>query len=425
MTTMALRRTAAALAALALAASAAACGKAGGGGGGGGQGGVKTGRGVTASTITLGSLTDLHGEFAAAGQSSTLGNRLYWQDVNAKGGICGRKVKLVVKDHGYDVQQAVTFYSQIRNQVLGVEQSLGSPMTTALSPQFQQDTMLAIPASWASTLLTNPDIMIVGSTYDVEMINGVDYLMSKGLLHPGDTVGHIYQEGEYGEDGLLGTEYAAKQNRLKLIPQKIKPTDNDVSAQVTNLKNAGAKAIFITTGPTQLASAASSAAALKYNVPILGNNPVFAPGLMTTSAASALEKNAYIMGSWLSPSAEANPTVNKLVQQVKQNHPNVPLQVSLVWGYGSAEAFGKVLKQACANKDLTPQGVSQAFRSQSNINTGIIAPLNYTKKGAPPSLKAYVFRPSKSATGGLTRITKSLYQGKDASSYTPPALKKS
>src|SRR5664279_5271843 len=64
-------------------------------------GSVKTGRGVTADTITIAELTDLTGIFAALGKNITQANQMYWDQKNAAGGVCGRKVNLIVKDHGY------------------------------------------------------------------------------------------------------------------------------------------------------------------------------------------------------------------------------------------------------------------------------------------------------------------------------------
>ncbi|MGH3319178.1 MAG: ABC transporter substrate-binding protein [Nocardioidaceae bacterium] len=412
------RRSAAILIGFAL--TAAACSTKAGSAGGE-QGGVQTGTGVTNDTITLGALTDLHGEFAVAGKASIAGNRIYWKQLNSQGGVCGHKIKLTVKDHGYNVQQAVTLYAQIKDSVLGLEQSLGSPTTTALLDSIKTDKMLTIPASWASTELKNPYIMMVGASYDMEMVNLVDYLVDHGKLHNGDKVGYIYQEGEYGENGLRGGKYAAQQNNITVIPEKIKGSDIDMSAQVTDLKNKGAKAILMTTGPKQVASAAAVAQSLGFTVPILTNSPGWDPGLLNTSAASALEKNLLVAQSWLGPNAD-NATVKKIVQKVKKSYPNTPLQAQVVWGYGAAQAYAKVLKKACANKNLTRDGVAKAFRSISHLETGgLIAPLDYTQKGAPSARSIYVFRPDKNATGRLKRLTKNFYEGADAKTYVAPA----
>ncbi len=391
------------------------------GSGGGGAGAVKTGPGVTANTITLGDLTDLHGVFAALGKSITNANKLYWDQQNAKGGVCGRKVNIVVADHGYVVQQALPLYQQMRTSVLSLQQSLGSPINTALLNNYTSDQMLAIPSAWASTLLANKYIMNVGSTYDYEMINLVDYALQQKLISPGDKIGHIYFEGEYGANGLLGSKYAAKQNNLTVIEEKIKATDNDVSAQVADLKSKGAKAILLTAGPLNSASAASAAEAAGYNVPILSQNPGFAPGLMKTPAASALEKHFYIVVPWLQPSS-SNSEIAAAVAAYKQKFPGAEVDGGVTWGYGAADAYRQVLQKACDNKDLTRAGIYNAFRSLNQVNTnGILPMLDYTKIGDAATHEAYIWRASSTAPGGLVAAGNGLFKGKDVDSYKPPA----
>ena len=387
------------------------------------QGGIKTGTGVTKDTITLGDLTDLHGVFASLGTSITNANKLYWKQRNDAGGVCGRKISIVVKDHGYDVQQAGPLYQQLKDQVLSLQQALGSPINTALLSNYAQDKMVAIPSAWASTLLKSDDIMIVGSTYDYEMIDGVDWLLQKGMIKPGDKIGHIYFEGEYGENGAMGSRFAASKNNLTLVEQKIKPTDVDVSAQIQTLKAAGVKAILLTAGPKQSAAAAGVAASIGFNVPILSNNPGFAPGLLKTSAAPALEKNFYLIAAWAS-AASTNPAVQNFVAAYKTAYPSAPVDSGIIWGLGASMAYDQVLQKACDNKDLTRDGIIAAFRSLTAVDTkGVVAPLDYSTKGAAPTNKVYIFRADTATEGGLKEV-QGLFAGKDAAGYVPPALQK-
>src|SRR5450756_2646823 len=94
------RSAVAGLAALAVAAAATGCSTkakndSGSGSGGTAAGSVKTGRGVTADTITIAAITDLTGIFAALGKNITQANQMYWDQKNAAGGVCGRKVCLL------------------------------------------------------------------------------------------------------------------------------------------------------------------------------------------------------------------------------------------------------------------------------------------------------------------------------------------
>jgi len=212
-------------------------------GGGGSAGGVKTGTGVTADTISVGELTDLSGPFASAGKSLTQAEQLYYDQLNAAGGVCGRKINVVTKDTNYNVQNAVTQYQQMKDQVLGISQVIASPVVAALQDQLTSDKMLTVSVALASTLLSNKQIMLVGTTYDYQQISLFDNALANNLIHKGDKVGYIYIENDGGINGLLGAQYAAQKNGLTLVEKKVKGTDIDMTAQVTDLKNQGVKAI--------------------------------------------------------------------------------------------------------------------------------------------------------------------------------------
>src|SRR4051794_1521569 len=116
------------VAAVALCVAVGACGKSSSSSSSGSEGGVKVGPGVTAKTITLGVLTDLSGIFSPFGQPGTQAHQLYWKEQNAKGGVCHRQVKLLVKDHGYDPQKAVVQYRELNAKVAAMQDLLGSPI---------------------------------------------------------------------------------------------------------------------------------------------------------------------------------------------------------------------------------------------------------------------------------------------------------
>ena len=389
----------------------------------GAAGALKTGVGVTADTISVGQLTDLSGVFAALGKSITQAEQLYFDQLNTAGGVCDRKIKVETKDHGYNVQTAVTLYQQLKDQVIGFPQVLGSPVNAALLENYTSDDVIAVPASWASSLLENKQIMIVGTTYDYEMINAIDYALENKLIAKGDKVGHIHFEGEYGANGLAGSTFATQKNGLTLIDKTIKPTDSDLTAQVTDLKNQGVKAILLTASPTSAASVAAVDAGIGLNVPILANNPNFSPGLLKTAAAPALQALFYGVASWQQP-GDATAEAQKFVEAYKAKYPGAQLDGGVTWGLGAANAFTQVLKKACDDKDLSRAGMDKAFRSLSNVDTGVVAPLDYSVKGESPSKKVYVYRPDAAVVGGLKLVSQGLYEGPTVSGYKPPALGK-
>jgi ABC-type branched-subunit amino acid transport system substrate-binding protein len=377
--------------------------------GGGGEGGsgadVQTDVGVEGTTITLGVLTDLTGVFAALGQDITNANTLFWQDNK----VCDTyTVELDVQDTGYVPQTGVQLYSGMEPNILAMQQTIGSPINTALAPEYEADQIVNFPSAWARTLTEIPGTGVVGATYDVELSNGYSYLFDQGLLKEGDTVGHIYFEGEYGENGLAGSEAVAEQRGLTIIPAQIKATDQDMSAQITQFAAAGVDAIALTVAPTQTASAAGVAAAQGLNVPIIGSNPVFAPGLLQGPAAQALKDNLYVA----SPVSafDAQP---ELLQQYQAAYPNVQPSLGVLVGYGMSEIMKQVLDAACENGDLTRAGVVSAFDELQDVDTGgLVVPIEGFETGRSPSLQSFILRPA-DVPGGAT-VVQEAFEGEFA-----------
>ncbi|NEE53011.1 ABC transporter substrate-binding protein, partial [Streptomyces sp. SID8455] len=137
----------------------------------------------------------------------------------------------------------------------------------------------------------------------------------------GDKIGHVYFEGDYGENALTGSKHAAKEAGLTVVEQKIKPTDNDMTAQVAALKQAGVKAVVVSAGPRQAASLVGVAAATGFNVPVVGNNSAYAPQLLKTQAGPALLKDYYIASSTL-PIGDPGDGPSLLAKQYASQYPN-------------------------------------------------------------------------------------------------------
>lgn len=378
---------------------------------------VETGPGVDDGTITLGALTDLSGAFAALGKAIVQGTQLYWDERNGDGGVCDRQVELLVRDHGYNAQNAVSLYAELQPNVLALQQSLGSPMTTALLPNIETDQILTMPVSWASSLLENQYIVMAGTTYDVEMINGLSWLMENHGLAEGDAVGHIYLEGEYGENALAGAKWAAEELGLEIIEQKVQPTDSDMTAQVTAIEQAGAQFMLMTTTPPQAASAASVAEASGFDVTILGSNPTFNPTLLDGAARTGLENRFFVVASSAPYSSEAEgPTTVR--EAFETEFANETKNAGVMYGYGQAQIMGNILDTACENGTLTRQGLLEAFQSLSAVDTaGLIAELDYSTPGAIPAKEVYVAKPNAGVDGGL-EVVQDLFASDLAADYS-------
>ncbi|WP_344515848.1 ABC transporter substrate-binding protein [Dactylosporangium maewongense] len=368
--------------------------------------------------IRLGVLSDRTGAFAGPGKSIEQGRMLYWEQKNKEGGVCHRRVEFTVKDHGYDTQNAVTAYSQVKNDVLALDELLGSPMIAALLPSLSRDQMLAFAASWSSNLLSNPYVLITGATYDIEMINGVSWLADNRGLARGDKIGHIFLEGDFGENALAGSRAAAKNLGLSLLEHKVKPTDADLTGQITALRSAGAKFVLLSITPAQTASAVSVAEATGYDATFLGSTPTFSPALLSGPARPALEKRLLVATS-IAPFSATEPGPTRVRAAFATTYAGQQQSSYVMYGYAQGEIMARILETACANGDLTRAGVLKAFQSLSDVRTdGLVAPLNYSKAGQIPARETYLVRPDAAAAGGTTSVAP-LFAAPLATNYHP------
>ena len=357
-----------------------------------GEGEVKTDVGINGSEITLGVLTDLTGVFAALGTDITNGNTLYWEKQNEGDKVCGEyTVKLDIKDTGYVPQQGVQLYSGMKSNVLAMQQTIGSPINTALEATYEADQITNLPSAWARNLTKLEGNSVVGAVYDVEMYNGLQYALDNGLIKAGDTLGHIYFEGEYGANGLAGSKAFAEKNDMTVVEQKIKPTDQDMSSQITSFKSQGVGAIVLTVAPGQTGSVGAVAAATGLDVPIIGSNPVFSPALLKSPAADQLKKRL-IVASPIN-SFDAHP---ELLEEYTAKYPDAVPSLGVVFGTAMGEVMKQILDTACENGDMTRAGLLEAKKELSSVDTGeLVVPLDLSVGvDKSPSRESFILQPA-------------------------------
>src|SRR6266567_1629178 len=167
---------------------------------------LKAGPGVdvTNKTITLGILSPYSGPVAdPIGKPLARGVKVFFDSVNASGGVDGYKVKFHEEDTQYNPQIQVQLYNQIHNQVLMIADSLGTPTTFAIKDLAAADHMLVSAATLSSALAHEKYLILVGTPYRLQVENAFDYVVNKlGVKNP--ATGIIYQNDEYGQDGLTG-----------------------------------------------------------------------------------------------------------------------------------------------------------------------------------------------------------------------------
>src|SRR5258708_27323693 len=88
-----------------------------------------TNEGISANEIVIGTHQDLSGPIKVWGVPVSNGMKMAVEEINAAGGINGRKIKMILEDNGYDPKKAVLASQKIveRDKIFSMIGSMGSP----------------------------------------------------------------------------------------------------------------------------------------------------------------------------------------------------------------------------------------------------------------------------------------------------------
>lgn len=381
---------------------------------------LKTGPGVTADTITLGVLSDLSGIIKANGLAITHGNELWVEEVNEAGGICGRDIALDIQDTQYKPDLAVPAYAGMKDNVAGTLQLLGSPLLGALKGTIESDNMLvAVPVA-ASANLDTDSLMVVGPTYDVDMINGLAYLQQEAKLKDGDKVGVVYVDSELGQNGLLGVKAYAEEHDLTLVEAAISSADADMTATVTKMKAEGVNLIAMEVLPPAAGSIIIQNQVQGLSVPLLGGGPSFATSLVANSEVVAGASHYYVVSGLASVDANSKKLEELREAYEAAGHPD-EWTLSIPTGYVSGKMWQAVLEEACEAGDLSREGIKEARSQVSKIDgEGVIGDLDLSTPGAPPTRTTFIAQIDPSLPGKLTDVGGGGFESPEAESYKAP-----
>jgi branched-chain amino acid transport system substrate-binding protein len=207
-------------------------------------------RGVTQTEIVLGMHTDLSGPAATYGVSSSNAVKMRFDEVNAAGGIHGRKIRLIIEDTQYQVPRAVQAGTKLidRDRIFAMVAPLGTSMNNALfKDQFKAGVPNLFPLSAARSMYSPfHRLKFYGAASYVDQVRaGINYFVTqKGKK----AICAMYQDTDFGKEVLDGVQMQVDDLKLKLVEvTSHKPTDQDFTAQITKLKSAGCDLVVLGT----------------------------------------------------------------------------------------------------------------------------------------------------------------------------------
>jgi branched-chain amino acid transport system substrate-binding protein len=310
-------------------------------------------RGVSGTEIVLGMHTDLSGPAATYGVSSSNAVKMRFDEVNEKGGIQGRKIKLIIEDTQYQVPRAVQAGTKLiqRDKIFAMVAGLGTPMNNALfKDQLDAGVPNLFPLSAARSMFEPfHKLKFYGAATYVDQVRaGINYFVTKKGKK---AVCAMYQDTDFGKEVVDGVTLQAEKMKLKVVETVThKPTDQDFTAQITKLKGAGCDLVVM--GTIVRDSIVPYATARKIgwtDVDFLGSAATY-DGFVA-GAQGGVTEGLYAMGLTDFPYRDTlSPTAQQWFDRYKERY-KVDPNIGAVYGHVAADLTVVALQKA--GKDLT------------------------------------------------------------------------
>jgi branched-chain amino acid transport system substrate-binding protein len=319
-------------------------------------------RGVTDTEIVIGTATDLSGVTAVQGVNSADAIRLAFDELNAAGGVNGRKIRYIVEDTQYQVPRAVQAINKLINndEVFFTLEDGGTPMNNATFPMaLEKNVPKLLPLSAARSMY-EPFNRLKFSQYSsyVDQIRaGVKYFVAE---RGKKAICAMYQDTDFGKDVLAGAVLQTEAMKMQLAGTTAhKPTDTDFSAQIAKLHDANCDLIVLGTIVRDTTLIISTARKAGWNVDFLGQIANYDTAVATAPGNVAEGFFAMAPSLYAYPD-DPRPEVQALIRRFKDRY-GFDINYLGETGYVSAQIATEALRRA--GRDLTLDSMIAAMES--------------------------------------------------------------
>ncbi|MEI6337860.1 MAG: ABC transporter substrate-binding protein [Verrucomicrobiota bacterium] len=331
--------------------------------------------------IPVGEYASLTGGSASFGQSAHKGTELAIAEINANGGVLGKKLKLITEDDQSQAGQPATIVRKLISQdkVVAVLGEVASSKSLEAAPICQQNKIPMItPAS------TNPKVTEVGDyifrVCFIDPFQGTvmaKFARSKGWKKIA-VLTDVKQDYSVGLGEFFVKDFAANGGEI-VRDQKYSTGDKDFKPQLTSIKAAKPEAIFIPGYYAEVALIAKQARLLGIKVPLLGGDGWVGDSLLKVAGNS-------LDGSFFSchfSADDQSPKTRDFVAKFKAKYGEIPDDMAAL-GYDSAVILAEAIKRTGTTDPEKLRDAIAATRDHDGI-TGKIT-LDSARNASKPAV---------------------------------------
>lgn len=237
-------------------------------------------QGVTETEILLGTHLDLSGPINFWGLPVKNGMEMAVDEINAAGGIHGRKLRLVIEDMGYDPKKAVLATQKLltRDRIFAMVGSMGTVTSAATMPLVLERGLPHLfpitPAEMFALPFDRLKFAYFAPYYD-DVRTSLKYLIAKNGY---SRIGILYQDDEFGANILKAAQDQLAESGLELVSvTSYKRGATDFSSQIARLRSDGVDLVVMGTVVRETVGAMAAARNLGWDVDFLVSQAGYAP----------------------------------------------------------------------------------------------------------------------------------------------------
>lgn len=343
---------------------ASACGAGGRPEGAGGAGDV----GITKDSIKIGAHFPLTGVAAPGYSTIPTGTKAYFDHVNSKGGVNGRKIQYIYRDDAYNPTNTSQVVNELvlQDQIFAMLGGLGTPTHSAVLDFLNSNEVPDLFVSSGSLLWNQPEKnpMTFGWQPDYEVEGKIIGRYVRENM-PGAKVGLFLQDDDFGDDGEKGARrYVDGQI---VAAERYAPGNTDIAPQISALQAAGADLVIGFNVPSYTALSQLTSLRLNYKpqwfYSNVGSDPALVGSLLGRFSEGKVTDASLLDGAitteYMPGVDESDDPWTQLWQRVWDSHGGDG-ELSNYRIYGMAEAYTFVQALQAAGPDPTRQGLVDA-----------------------------------------------------------------
>jgi branched-chain amino acid transport system substrate-binding protein len=359
--------------------------------------------GVTSTTILLGGTVPLTGEAAAFGAVGP-GARAYFDHVNARGGVHGRKIEYRFYDDAYNPAQTVQLTRRLveEDRVFALFNSVGTTNNLSVRDYLNAQRVPQLFAGDGSQSIARGFARYPWTMGFLQSYRGEGDVYGRDLARakPKARVAVLYENTELGRDMLTGLTRAIAGKGPRIVAkQSYEFTGADVSSQVSLLKASGADTLVLFATPKFFLNAIRAAHNLGWKPQLYVASVSIEPTIMGIARFNApeLTKGALSIAFVKNPNDPvwAKDKAVALYRSIMRRHNPGGKPTDVYNWYGMTVAWTMVETLRKAGKNLTRAGVLRAAQSLDTAANPFLLPgirLKTSRTDYRPLEQVYLYR---------------------------------